>query len=203
MWSDKTPLPINFERKARIEKASNRGKTNEEKFLESCDFYLTLALMMVGRGSRIPCIFLKAGMTKRLHVTTADTGLPGPGGGGGGGEKENMSVLETSLETIVWFPLSLYFTHYLGGQRWVYEHRPCPTWRTLSGDWYDGRREEQHGHQWTIHPPVHLSSHPSLPSSISPWFHEDSSEVDLGMQINIQHLFQIVLKKRITPFGVF
>lgn len=37
---------------------------------------LTLALMMVGRGSRIPCIFLKAGMTKRLHVTTADTGFP-------------------------------------------------------------------------------------------------------------------------------
>ena len=37
----------------------------------------TLALIIVGRGSRIPCIFLKAGMTKRLHVTTADTGLPG------------------------------------------------------------------------------------------------------------------------------
>lgn len=36
----------------------------------------TLALMMVGRGSRIPCIFLRAGMTKRLQVTTADTGLP-------------------------------------------------------------------------------------------------------------------------------
>lgn len=31
---------------------------------------------MVGLGSRIPCIFLKAGMTKRLQVTTADTGLP-------------------------------------------------------------------------------------------------------------------------------
>lgn len=37
---------------------------------------LTLALMMVGRGSSIPCIFLNAGMTKRLQVTTADTGLP-------------------------------------------------------------------------------------------------------------------------------
>ncbi len=37
---------------------------------------LTLALMMVGRGSRIPCIFLNAGITKRLQVTTADTGLP-------------------------------------------------------------------------------------------------------------------------------
>lgn len=37
---------------------------------------LTLALMMVGRGSRIPCIFLSAGTTKRLQVTTADTGLP-------------------------------------------------------------------------------------------------------------------------------
>lgn len=36
----------------------------------------TLAFMMVGRGSKIPCIFLRAGMTKRLHVTTADTGLP-------------------------------------------------------------------------------------------------------------------------------
>lgn len=35
-----------------------------------------LALMMVGRGSRIPCIFLNAGITKRLQVTTADTGLP-------------------------------------------------------------------------------------------------------------------------------
>lgn len=32
--------------------------------------------MMVGRGSRIPCIFLSAGTTKRLQVTTADTGLP-------------------------------------------------------------------------------------------------------------------------------
>lgn len=32
--------------------------------------------MMVGRGSRIPCIFLRAGTTKRLQVTTADTGLP-------------------------------------------------------------------------------------------------------------------------------
>lgn len=37
----------------------------------------SLALMMVGRGSRIPCIFLNAGITKRLQVTTADTGLPG------------------------------------------------------------------------------------------------------------------------------
>lgn len=37
----------------------------------------TLALMMVGRGSRMPCIFLRAGITNRLHVTTADTGLPG------------------------------------------------------------------------------------------------------------------------------
>lgn len=25
----------------------------------------------------MPCIFLKAGMTKRLQVTTADTGFPG------------------------------------------------------------------------------------------------------------------------------
>ncbi len=37
---------------------------------------VTLALMMVGRGSRIPCIFLNAGITKRLQVTTADTGFP-------------------------------------------------------------------------------------------------------------------------------
>lgn len=36
----------------------------------------TLALMMVGLGSKMPCIFLKAGMTKRLQVTTADTGFP-------------------------------------------------------------------------------------------------------------------------------
>lgn len=36
----------------------------------------TLALMIVGLGSRIPCIFLNAGITKRLQVTTADTGLP-------------------------------------------------------------------------------------------------------------------------------
>lgn len=32
--------------------------------------------MIVGLGSRIPCIFLSAGTTKRLQVTTADTGLP-------------------------------------------------------------------------------------------------------------------------------
>lgn len=36
----------------------------------------TLALIMVGLGSKIPCIFLKAGITKRLQVTTADTGFP-------------------------------------------------------------------------------------------------------------------------------
>lgn len=36
-----------------------------------------LALMMVGRGSKMPCIFLSAGTTKRLQVTTADTGFPG------------------------------------------------------------------------------------------------------------------------------
>lgn len=38
--------------------------------------WVTLALIMVGLGSRMPCIFLSAGITKRLHVTTADTGLP-------------------------------------------------------------------------------------------------------------------------------
>lgn len=42
---------------------------------KSCRLF-TLALMMVGLGSKIPCIFLNAGMTKRLQVTTADTGLP-------------------------------------------------------------------------------------------------------------------------------
>lgn len=165
---------------------------------------------MVGRGSRIPCIFLKAGMTKRLHVTTADTGLPGPGGWwgggggeGGGGEREKKSVLETSLETIVWFPLSLYFTHYLGGQRWVCEHRPCPTWRMLSGDWNDGRRTTCLFKEPSIHTSTQPASHSPIHPSIIPWFHEDSSKVDLSMQINIQHLFQIVLKKRITHFGVF
>lgn len=41
----------------------------------------TLALMIVGLGSKMPCIFLKAGMTKRLQVTTADTGFPRTDGG--------------------------------------------------------------------------------------------------------------------------
>lgn len=41
-----------------------------------CPMRPTLALMMVGLGSKMPCIFLKAGMTKRLQVTTADTGFP-------------------------------------------------------------------------------------------------------------------------------
>lgn len=51
----------------------------------------TLALMMVGLGSKMPCIFLKAGMTKRLQVTTADTGFPRADGRterrGSGGDK--------------------------------------------------------------------------------------------------------------------
>ena len=38
--------------------------------------WLTLALIIVGRGSKIPCIFRRAGITNRLQVTTADTGLP-------------------------------------------------------------------------------------------------------------------------------
>lgn len=46
-------------------------------FFSVCVCVFTLALMMVGRGSRMPCIFLRAGITNRLHVTTADTGLPG------------------------------------------------------------------------------------------------------------------------------
>lgn len=57
----------------------------------------TLALMMVGLGSKIPCIFLKAGMTKRLQVTTADTGFPGTNrrtGGGGGEEKAQRKISE-------------------------------------------------------------------------------------------------------------
>lgn len=37
---------------------------------------VTLAFIIVGLGSRIPCIFLRAGITNRLHVTTADTGFP-------------------------------------------------------------------------------------------------------------------------------
>ena len=38
--------------------------------------WLTLALIIVGLGSKIPCILRRAGITNRLQVTTADTGLP-------------------------------------------------------------------------------------------------------------------------------
>lgn len=105
-----------------------------------CPVCPTLALMMVGLGSKIPCIFLKAGMTKRLQVTTADTGFPRTDGGterGGRGEKARGGkyVSNISAQTAEWITLSLNFTHYLGGQRLVCEHRLCPTWQMLLGDW--------------------------------------------------------------------
>lgn len=53
---------------------------------------------MVGLGSRIPCIFLKAGMTKRLQVTTADTGFPRTDGQTQGGrESRGKKISVTSL----------------------------------------------------------------------------------------------------------
>lgn len=56
--------------------SSNSSVSTTRGNFQTQDKLLTLALIMVGRGSRIPCIFLSAGTTKRLQVTTADTGLP-------------------------------------------------------------------------------------------------------------------------------
>lgn len=56
--------------------SSNSSVSTTWENFQTQDKLLTLALIMVGRGSRIPCIFLSAGTTKRLQVTTADTGLP-------------------------------------------------------------------------------------------------------------------------------
>lgn len=99
----------------------------------------TLALMMVGLGSKMPCIFLKAGMTKRLQVTTADTGFPRTNGrterGRNRREEGEKYMSDTSSETVDWISLSLNFTHYLGGQRLVCEHRPCPWWQMLLVNW--------------------------------------------------------------------
>lgn len=59
----------------------------------------TLALMMVGLGSKMPCIFLKAGMTKRLQVTTADTGFPRTSTGTEGQrDKEGKAHEKTALQ---------------------------------------------------------------------------------------------------------
>lgn len=59
----------------------------------------TLALMMVGLGSKMPCIFLKAGMTKRLQVTTADTGFPRTSTGTEGQrDKEEKAHEKTALQ---------------------------------------------------------------------------------------------------------
>lgn len=59
----------------------------------------TLALMMVGLGSKMPCIFLKAGMTKRLQVTTADTGFPRTSTGTEGQrDKEEEAHEKTALQ---------------------------------------------------------------------------------------------------------
>lgn len=105
-----------------------------------CPVHPTLALMMVGLGSKMPCIFLKAGMTKRLQVTTADTGFPRTDGRDGRVESEERKEREKYMSNISsgtaeWITLSLNFTHYLGGQRLVCEHRPCPRWQMLLGDW--------------------------------------------------------------------
>lgn len=51
----------------------------------------SLALIIVGLGSRMPCIFLRAGITNRLQVTTADTGLPG---------RAKMSFRVPSMSTV-------------------------------------------------------------------------------------------------------
>lgn len=103
-----------------------------------CPVRPTLALMMVGLGSKMPCIFLKAGMTKRLQVTTADTGFPRTDGRREESDKRKERekyMSNVSSETAEWITLSLNFTHYLGGQRLVCEHRPCPRWQMLLGDW--------------------------------------------------------------------
>lgn len=64
-----------------------------------CSLHPTLALMMVGRGSKMPCIFLKAGITKRLQVTTADTGFPRTEGRTERGHRQNRgeNIWVTSL----------------------------------------------------------------------------------------------------------
>lgn len=113
----------------------------ESQSRQSSPLHPTLALMMVGLGSKMPCIFLKAGMTKRLQVTTADTGFPGTKRwtqrgrwGEGGRKKKETTMSNISAGASAWIPLSLNFTHYLGGQRLVCEHRPCPRWQMLWGD---------------------------------------------------------------------
>lgn len=71
---------------------------NEPGLCPCCLVHPTLALMMVGLGSKMPCIFLKAGMTKRLQVTTADTGFPRTDGQTQKGEREGKNIWVTSLQ---------------------------------------------------------------------------------------------------------
>lgn len=170
----------------------------ESQSRQSSPLHPTLALMMVGLGSKMPCIFLKAGMTKRLQVTTADTGFPGTkrwtqrGKGGRGREKQKETTMSNiSAGASAWIPLSLNFTHYLGGQRLVCEHRPCPRWQMLWGDckWRKKTLGEYHGRP----PIVNIKWKCSVPL---PWFHKNSTKMDLGVEINIQHLFKVVLKRK-------
>lgn len=118
----------------------NLSVLTSQSGFSSCPVHPTLALMMVGLGSKMPCIFLKAGMTKRLQVTTADTGFPRTDrwterGGREERKKREKFMSNISSETSEWITLSLNFTHYLGGQRLVCEHCPCPRWQMLLGDW--------------------------------------------------------------------
>lgn len=108
-----------------------------------------------------------------------------------------------SAETSVWISLSLNFTHYLGGQRLVCEHRPCPRWQMLLGDW---RWQRKHLLVWTIRNAFSMFA--QIKSYILwdekqwewgfplPWFHENTTKMDLSMKINIQHLFKVVLKRK-------
>lgn len=105
-----------------LQKMMNLSVLTSQSGLSSCPVHPTLALMMVGLGSKMPCIFLKAGMTKRLQVTTADTGFPRTDRWPERGMREERKPREKfmsniSSETSEWITLSLNFTHYLGGQR--------------------------------------------------------------------------------------
>lgn len=109
LWASKTRVRLNRDLRTRVWMslvslvpfANSKDTVISEMrsvYASRSSLHPTLALMMVGLGSKMPCIFLKAGMTKRLQVTTADTGFPRTSTGTEGRrDKEEKAHEKTAL----------------------------------------------------------------------------------------------------------
>lgn len=156
----------------------------------------TLALMIVGLGSKMPCIFLSAGMTKRLQVTTADTGFPRTDGRTERREQGEKNIWVTSLQNH-WVNHSFSQLHTLPGRAKI--NLRAPSMSKVAN--VVGRlKKQQQKPKFYFSYYIKYCNNSSVSHRVTykvflPWFHENTTKVNLSMKINIQHLLKVVLKK--------